>query len=220
MAVPSKANGSNGWRLPVALLALTAIPFVAGMFRLTEVAGGSVTQENARLMARPLPLVMHIVTASLFSVLGALQFAPKFRRQYVQWHRQAGRVLVLCGLASGLTGLWMNQFFAPGPHDGTLLYWFRVLFGAAMVVCIAIGWTAIRNRNVMGHLAWMSRAYAIGQGAGTQALVHMAWMIFLPLPGEAARAWLMGGGWIINVAVVETVMRRSRGLPRRSVARA
>jgi hypothetical protein len=210
----------NGWSLPLALLALTAIPAVAGMFRLAEVAGGAVTEENARFLARPVPLVLHIVTSVLFSVVGALQFSPKFRRQYVRWHRYAGRVLVLCGLVSGLTGLWMNQFFAPGPHDGALLYGFRVLFGVAMVACIAIGWTSIRRRDVVGHRAWMSRAYAIGQGAGTQALVHLMWMIFLPLPGEAARAWLMGGGWIINLAVVELVLRRAQVAPRRTVARA
>lgn len=188
------------------------------MFRLAELAGGVATSDNARFLARPLPLVLHIVTSSLFSVIGALQFAPKFRRQYPRWHRHAGRVLVLCGLASGLSGLWMNQFFAPGPHDGVLLYWFRVLFGVAMVAFICLGWTSIRKRNVAAHRAWMARAYAIGQGAGTQALVHLVWMVFFPLPGEVERAWLLGGGWIINVVVVEVVLRRGHSVPRRAVA--
>lgn len=210
----------KGWWLPIGLLALTAVPVIFGMVRLTEVARNVVTEENARLLASPFALVLHIVTSSLFSVVGALQFAPKFRRKHIQWHRYAGRVLVLCGLVSGLTGLWINQFFAPGEHDGPLLYWFRVLFGVGMVVCIVRGWTDVRKRNVAGHRAWISRAYAIGQGAGTQALVHMAWMIFFSLPGETERAWLMGAGWFINVVVVEAVLRRPRPATRSIVARA
>ena len=208
------------WWLPAALLALTAIPFVAGLFRLVEVTQGTQTGVNARLLAHPLPLALHIVTSSIFSVVGALQFAPKFRRQSPVWHRQAGRVLVLCGLVSGLSGLWMNQFVAPGEHDSVLLYWFRVLFGVAMVLCIAVGYAAVRNRKAIEHRAWMSRGYAIGQGAGTQAVVFMLWMIFFPLPGEIGRAWLMGSAWIINVAVVEWFMRRARVAPRPAVARA
>ncbi|HCS55978.1 MAG TPA: hypothetical protein DIW80_00625, partial [Gordonia polyisoprenivorans] len=58
--------------------------------------------------------------------------------------------------------------------------------------------------------AWMTRAYAIGIAAGTQALVSIPWMVLAGQPGEAGRALLMGAGWVINVAVAEYAIRRRR----------
>jgi uncharacterized membrane protein len=208
----------TNWGLPLVLLALSAFPFAAGVMRLAEVAQGQLTPENARLLAAPLPLIVHIVTSGLFSVVGAFQFAPRFRRQVPTWHRRAGWLLSLCALLSGMSGLWMNQFYLPAAQDGALLYLFRLFFGGAMVASVLIGFAAIRKKDVMRHRLWMARAYAIGLGAGTQALDHLIWLSFMPAPGETGRAMLMGAGWIINLAVVEWAMRKSqRRLPRTAV---
>src|SRR4029079_35811 len=134
--------------------------------------------ENARFFAVPLPVVLHILTALPFCVLGAFQFVPVFRRQRFSWHRRAGRLLVLCGLVAGLSGLWMTQFYPLRPHlQGDLLYGFRILFGSGMVLSIALGLAAIRRRDIARHRAWIIRGYVIGQGAGTQALVGLPWFL-------------------------------------------
>jgi hypothetical protein len=62
----------------------------------------------------------------------------------------------------------------------------------------------------------MTRAYAIGLGAGTQVLTHLPWFILIGKPGESARAVLMGAGWVINVLVAEWIIRR--GQPRSQFA--
>ncbi|MCH7477374.1 MAG: hypothetical protein IIA14_04655, partial [SAR324 cluster bacterium] len=63
--------------MPTALIALSVVPVVAGAFRLAGLAGGEeITPENARFFAAPLPVVLHILSASLYCVLGAFQFAP------------------------------------------------------------------------------------------------------------------------------------------------
>jgi hypothetical protein len=58
------------WKLLSSLLMLSLVPLVAGVVRLSGLAGGAngggVTIENARFMAMPAPVVMHIVCASLF----------------------------------------------------------------------------------------------------------------------------------------------------------
>ena len=97
---PAKA-GSAKWLVP-ALLVLSAIPLAAGAIRLTELAGGAeITPANARFFASPLPVVLHIVSAGVYVILGAFQFAPGFRRRHRGWHRAAGRLLVPCGLLVG-----------------------------------------------------------------------------------------------------------------------
>lgn len=77
---------------------------MAGFVRLAGVvAGGS--DENARFFASPLPVVVHILSATLFCLMGAFQFSAELRRYSLSWHRNTGRVLVLCGLLAGLSGL-------------------------------------------------------------------------------------------------------------------
>ncbi len=205
--VPAKA-GSAKWLVTVLLL-LSAIPLAAGAYRLTELAGGAkITPSNARFFAVPLPVVLHIVGAFVYALLGAFQFATRFRRLRPGWHRMAGRLLIVVGLMVGLSGLWMNQFYPHPAGDGELLYIFRLLFGSAMVVSIVLGFGAIRRGDVRGHRAWMIRGYAIGLGAGTQALTLMVGGMIGGPPNELSRALLMGAGWVINLAVAEWGIRK------------
>jgi hypothetical protein len=65
-----------GWLVPAGLLALCIVPAIAGALRLAELgSGAAITPENARFFAAPAPVVVHIVSAVLFSVLGAFQFS-------------------------------------------------------------------------------------------------------------------------------------------------
>ena len=116
---PQKAKtparrGSAEWLVIVGLLLLSFIPIAGGAFRLTQLTGGAeITPANARFFASPPPVVVHIVSASLFAILGAFQFATSFRRRWPGWHRWAGRLLVVCGLLVGFSGLWMVLFYHP-----------------------------------------------------------------------------------------------------------
>jgi uncharacterized membrane protein len=209
---PSR-KASAGWLVPAALILLVIFPLTAGVFRLTQLAGGAqITPANARFFASPLPVVLHIVNAGLYAILGAFQFAAGFRRRWPIWHRVVGRILVVCGLLVGLSGLWMTIFY-PGANGGSdLLYVLRLLFGSAMVVSIVISFAAIRRGNVARHRAWMMRGYAIGLGAGTQMLTQMAGAMLIAHPSGTSTALLMGAGWVINLAVAEWAIRRQPGL--------
>jgi len=215
---PIKARSAKG--LVAALLLLSAFPLAAGAVRLSQLAGGAaITPANARFFASPLPVVLHIVNAGVYAILGAFQFAPAFRRRWPSWHRVAGRLVVACGLLVGLSGLWMTLFYPWPKGDGALLYALRLVFGSAMVVSIVLGFTTIRRGDVKGHRAWMMRGYAIGLGAGTQMLTLMAGEIIAGPPSELSRALLMGAAWVINLAVAEWAIRR-RPIPRARTASA
>jgi uncharacterized membrane protein len=202
------------WMIPMGLILLSLVPAVAGSVRLAELAGGArVTAANARFLARPLPVVLHIISVIPYSLLGAFQFAPGFRRRNRRWHRTVGMALVAFGLVAALTGLWMAQFYPWPAGDGVMLYALRLMFGSAMLMSIILAVDAIRRRDFATHGAWMTRGYAIGMGAGTQVLTHLPYFLLVGRPGEPVRALLMGAGWVINVAVAEWAIRR-RPTPR------
>lgn len=211
--------GSAEWLVPAALIVLSTIPLAAGAFRLTELArGAEITPANARFFASPLPVVLHIVSVSVYAILGAFQFAPGFRRRRPGWHRAAGRLLVPFGLLVGLSGLWMTLFYPRPDGTGELLYAFRLLFGSAMVICVVLGFAAIRQGDVARHGAWMTRGYAIGLGAGTQVLTQLAGALIIGPPGELGGALLMGAGWVINLAVAEWAIRKRPASPARTAS--
>jgi uncharacterized membrane protein len=211
---PIKARSAK-W-LVTGLLLLSALPLAGGVFRLSQLAGGAeITPANARFFASPVPVVVHIVGAAVYALVGAFQFANGFRRRWPGWHRAAGRLLVVCGLLVGLSGLWMTLFYPWPKGDGALLYAFRLLFGSAMVVSIVLGFAAIRRGDVIEHRAWMARGYAIGLGAGTQMLTQMVGVIIAGPPSELSRALLMGAGWAINLVVAEWAIRRRLRRPAR-----
>jgi uncharacterized membrane protein len=193
----------------VALVALGLPPLVAGTLRLVTLAGlAEVMPDSARAAAAPLPVVVHIVSAAVFAVLGAFQFAAGFRRRRPGWHRAAGRLVVAGGLLAGLAGLWLALFYPRGPHVGALLTAFRLLFGAAMVAALVLGFAAIRRGEVRRHRAWMMRAYALGLGAGTQMFTGLVMSLIVSPPTELSRALQDGAGWAINLAVAEWLIRR------------
>jgi uncharacterized membrane protein len=206
-----KSNRSD-WLVSAALVTLSLVPAIAGTVRLNQLAdGGPVTAENARFFAAPLPVVLHILAVIPYSILGAFQFSPGLRRRHRGWHRAAGRVLAPCGLVAAATGLWMAHFYAWPPGDGQGVYLERVVFGLAMFVSIVLALDAVRRRDFAAHSEWMTRAYAIGLGAGTQVLTHLPWFVLVDgRPGEGPRAVMMGAGWVINVVAAEWVIRRGR----------
>lgn len=204
-------SNKSDWLIPGGLVALSMVPAIAGTVRLAQLAGGAnITPENARFFAAPLPVVLHISSVIVYSILGAFQFSPGFRRRRRGWHRAAGRILAPCGLLVALSGLWMAHFYPWPKGDGQLVYMERLVFGSAMVVSIGLGLYAIRRRDYASHGAWMMRAYAIGLGAGTQVLTHLPWFLLVDgKPGELPRGLMMGAGWAINVVVAEWIIRSS-----------
>jgi uncharacterized membrane protein len=198
------------WLAPAGLLVLSFVPVVAGAFRMAELTGGAaVTAENARFFASPVPIVGHIVGATTFLVLGAFQFVPTLRRR--AWHRVAGRIVLPCGLIGALSALWMTIFYPLPPADGTLLDIFRLIFGTGMVVSLVLAFLAIRKRDVATHRAWMMRGYAIGLGAGSQAVSYgIGAAVMGGTPGVTGKALLLGVAWVLNLVVAEVIIHRER----------
>jgi|CXWL01.1.fsa_nt_gi uncharacterized membrane protein len=208
IATRSKAS----WLVPAGLIVLSIVPAIGGGIRLSQVLGdGPGTAENARFIAAPVSIVVHITGTVIFSFLGALQFSSGLRRARRGLHRAMGKVLVPTAVIVATTGLWMTLTYPWAEGDGLAVYLERLIVGVLMLIAVGKGVEAILRRDYSTHGEWMIRAYAIGLGAGTQVLTHLPWFILAEgKPAGVPRAVMMGAGWAINIVVAEWVIRRGR----------
>lgn len=208
--------------VPAALVALSLAPAIMGSLRLGELFGGpALMPANPGIAASPVPVIVHIASVIPYALLGAFQFSSRLRRRHPAWHRASGRLLVALGLVVASSGLWMTVAYPRQLGTGPLFYAFRLLAGSAMAASVLLGIVAIRRGNVSQHQAWMTRAYALALGAGTQVFTG-AIAAGLPDGSVLVHDLAMGAAWIINLAVAEGVIHRSRrrGSGRRAPAAA
>lgn len=206
-----KTVSRREWALLAIILVYCFVPTFGGLLRVIELGGGSaILPENPRALAEPLPIVLHILSSFLFCIAGALQFLPSVRRHYPAMHRAVGRMIVATGCVSALTGFWMTLSFTfPDELQGVLLYWVRLAMSLSMVGLIGWAVIAIRSGNVLGHGAAMLRAYSIGQGASTQGVLAMGWLVaFGTEPLGLLRDGIMVFAWGLNLLFAEILISK------------
>jgi uncharacterized membrane protein len=203
------------WKVPLALVLLSAVPIAAGIARLDSLTGHpEVSTENARFLAAPLAVIVHVLSASLFCLLGALQFSAWLRQRSPGWHRASGRAVVAGGVLAALSGLWMTVTYPIPPElQGGLLYGVRVCVSLAMLLSMGMAVVAVMGGDIATHRVWMVRAYALAQGAGMQVVVLLPWMLALGKPTAWQRDVLMSLAWLINLLVAQLAIQR--WLPRK-----
>ncbi|MFT5485672.1 MAG: putative membrane protein [Paracoccaceae bacterium] len=205
------------WTLLISIVAYSSIPALGGMIRLLELAGGpALVPENPRVLAAPLPAILHIVGSFVFCIAGAMQFLPSLRHRHPSIHRKMGRVLVIAGCVSAASGVWMTLFFTfPDALQGSLLFSARIILGFLMIGLIGRAVLAVRARDFKRHGALMLRAYAIGQGASTQALLGIGWIVISGAePAGLLRDLFMVLCWLLNLLGAEFLIHRSIINPR------
>ena len=102
-----------------------------------------------------------------------------------------------------------HVFVFPRELQGVLLYWVRIGLGFSMIGLIGWAVVALRSGKTASHAAAMLRAYAIGQGASTQAVLGIAWIAASGT--EVMGPWrdiLMVSAWCINLFVAQLLINR------------
>jgi hypothetical protein len=202
------------WWILISLLLLSFVPGVGGALRLLELMQDSQLEflpANPRVQSAPTPVIFHLIGVIPYCFIGAFQFLPSIRKRYPNFHRGMGGALIVAGLFSSVSGLWMTHFYSfPESLQGALLYWVRWVVGVAMTGFILHGIRCIWRRRFPEHGAWMIRAYALGQGAGTQVIVGILWAIPFGEATGFTRDILMTLAWVINVIIAEWIIYRSK----------
>lgn len=193
----------SGWPVITGLLLLGFLPVVGGVVRLTELsAGAAVSQPFALSVAS----VAHIVSMSVFCLVGAFQFSPALRMRH-GWHQNAGRVLIPVGFVAAIASVPLGVFFTGTPDERAAAI-VRVVFAAAMIVFLVRAVVAVQRRAFAAHGAEMTRAYAIAVSGGTQALVAIVWTIVGGELDAASETGVVAVGFVINSLVAEVIVRR------------
>lgn len=211
---------SREWLTLILIFVFSSIPAFGGLVRLVELAGGpSVLPENPRALADPWPIILHISGSFVFCIAGAVQFLPSLRRHHLSTHRMLGLVMVIAGMLSASTGLWMTFYFAfPEAIQGNLLFSVRVILGFAMIGLLGGAIIAVRAHSFRSHGASMLRAYAIGQGASTQALMGIVWIVSFGVePTGFFRDCFMVLCWVLNLLVAEALIHFFIAKPRPAI---
>ena len=195
--------------IPLALLLgfFTAIPVINGGVLSLQVLFDAVPADSLRLMVAPTALFLHALAGATFGLMGPLQFTRALRGRYDRLHRVSGRAFVVSGLWLGLSGLMLLARVESVAT--TVLDTARGLAGAALLVALAQGMRAIHAHDFAGHRAWMIRAYAIGMGSGTVALVFFPIYLITGAPPRGLAADLViATWWALNLVLAEIAIRQ------------
>ncbi|RGA05013.1 DUF2306 domain-containing protein [Microbispora triticiradicis] len=162
-------------------------------------------------------LVGHIATAAVALVLGPLQFMPQVRARR-RIHRTIGRAYLLAGVlpSAAVTipvALWSGRVVTQIGLTTAAVLW---------LVTGGLAYRAARRRDFVSHRNWMMRNYALTFLAVTsRVLVPLFLVTQIPFRGagavgELATSMIPIGqtlGWIVNLVVVEAVIRRRTRVP-------
>jgi hypothetical protein len=193
---------SAAWRAAVALLSIEiAIVSVLRYFTSIEPPPPPIL---ANAFANPF-LVIHVAGGVVALLTGPLQFVRRIRTRLPSLHRYTGRAYVIGCAITAPTGVVL----AVGSTAGPMV---NVGFAIPGLLCglfTCLGWRAAVERRFQDHADWMLRSYAMIGAAITLRLLIPA-SAFLGFEFEAAypvNAWV---AWVINLGLVEFVIRRNR----------
>jgi uncharacterized membrane protein len=168
---PKESAGPTLLRpVTVAVGVLVAIVLVFAVIRVRvdwpSILAGTVPDDDfaRRYVEHPVRGYLHIAPGVVYLVGAPLQLARRFRTRHYGVHRRLGRVLLVCGLVSGVFALAFGIPFAWG---GGLQATATVVFGTWFLASLVVAFRAIRRDDVPQHRRWMIRAFAVGVGIGT-----------------------------------------------------
>ncbi|WP_182909194.1 DUF2306 domain-containing protein [Microbispora sp. H13382] len=166
-------------------------------------------------------LVGHIWTAAVALVLGPLQFMPTVRARR-RVHRTLGRVYLLAGVlpsavATIPVALWSGRLMTQIGLTTAAVLW---------LITGGLAYRAARRRDFAAHRDWMMRNYALTFLAVTaRVLVPLLLLVQIPFRGadpgslgDLATSMIPIGqtlGWIVNLVVVESIIKRRPSEARR-----
>jgi Predicted membrane protein (DUF2306) len=163
---------------------------------------------DAIFATKPVLTASHVVTGLLLTIGIPAQFSTRVRQQFPQVHRWLGRVLLVVGVAVGLSAYGLMR----EPVGGWVETSATGLYGTAFLAALVIGWRRIRQRDLKGHRRWMLRAVGIALGIAATRPVMAVFFATSPMTGLKPPQFFgiaMWVGFTATVLVTEWYIRRT-----------
>lgn len=194
--------------LVLALAFFAAIPVLTALINVVQIPSGTYPEDSAHLAVAPISWFAHVLAGFAFGITGPVQFVRALRHRFGALHRVSGRIFVLSGAILGLSGLsLLAQVESQRTPVADIA---RGTFGLALLIALALAMAAIRDRDFLRHRAWAIRAYAVGMGLATVALVFFPIYIVTGQPPIGlASDILFVASWVLTIAFGEVVIRYS-----------
>lgn len=150
--------------LGVAVAARRAVVLLRPTVASAGAARNPAAQLDAHFAAQRALTLAHVLPATLFMILGPLQFIKRLSSMYPRMHRWSGRVFLLSSGVVGFAGLRMALGKTIGGLDEKAAI---LLFGTLFLVALAKALWHAMHRQFAQHREWMIRGYAIGLAVAT-----------------------------------------------------
>jgi hypothetical protein len=167
---------------------------------------GILQDKNEALLANQLYIdsfYVHVILGGIALLIGWVGFIDKIRTKYLTFHKIAGRIYVFCFLITGLTSILVS-YHAEG---GLVSQSGFMGIGIMAVFTTLKGFSAIVNKEIVAHQAWMRYSYACCLASVTLRL----WNIVLGpvihdfILSYQIVAWL---SWIPNLLFVKFYLNK------------
>tara|TARA_R110002073_G_scaffold53840_4_gene138834 strand:- start:42901 stop:43524 length:624 start_codon:yes stop_codon:yes gene_type:complete len=195
-------------RISYILLAISAVAIglYPIMYFLVDRTFGLLNSKTPELLADATwngMFYVHIVLGGIAILIGWIQFNKKIRRERMQLHRNIGKIYIITVLLSAISGFYIayhatGGWIAKSGFMGMALTWFFTTL---------IGFTSIKNKDVIKHQKMMIYSYAVCFAAVTLRV----WLPILSgllggfLPAYKIVAWL---SWIPNLFVAQYIINQ------------
>ena len=186
----------------LAILTATLIP-ISFFLAPTE---GILADKSKTLLANQLYMdsfYVHVFLGGIALLIGWVGFIDKIRVKYLTLHRIAGRIYVFCFVITALTSILVSYH----AYGGLVSQLGFMSVGIIAVFTTIKGFSAIMNKEIIEHRAWMRYSYACCLASVTLRLWNPILSLFMEdfLLIYRIVAWL---SWIPNLHFVKFYLNK------------
>jgi uncharacterized membrane protein len=186
----------------LAILTATLIP-ISFFLAPTQ---GILADKSKTLLANQLYMdsfYVHVVLGGIALLIGWVGFIDNIRAKYITFHRIAGRIYVFCFLITALTSILVSYH----AYGGLVSQLGFMSVGIIAVFTTLKGFSAIMNKDIVEHQAWMRYSYACCLASATLRLWNPILGLFMEdfLLIYRVVSWL---SWIPNLLFVKLYLNK------------